>query len=67
MFGCFFNLHFVFVCEKHISFLNAVAFRFAVIIYCLYSCNFLSFRLLSYSAAKIVVFCRKPCTYFANY
>lgn len=31
MFGCFFNLHFVFVCEKHISFLNAVAFRFAVI------------------------------------
>ena len=33
LFGCFFNSHFVFVSGKHISFLNACAFGFAVIIY----------------------------------
>lgn len=32
LFGCFFNSHFVFVSGKHISFLNACAFGFAVII-----------------------------------
>ena len=31
LFGCFFNSHFVFVSGKHISFLNACAFGFAVI------------------------------------
>ena len=37
LFECFFNSHFVFVCGKHISFLNACAFGFAVIIgYCLF-------------------------------
>lgn len=33
LFGCFFNSHFVFVSGKHISFLNACAFGFAVINY----------------------------------
>ncbi len=34
LFGCFFNSHFVFVSGKHISFLNACAFGFAVIREC---------------------------------
>lgn len=57
LFGCFFNSHFVFVSGKHISFLNACAFGFAVIRYKQSSFRIKNFLGYAYNDTSVLLKC----------